>query len=69
MPPHSLALLGFCLLFAATSWAQEGATSPSRQVSDTQWRVKAKEGSWVLACPAGIASDSTTVGEPIDKAR
>lgn len=53
-------------LAVATSWAQEGATSPSRQVSDTQWRVKAKEGSWVLACPAGIASDSTTVGEPKD---
>lgn len=51
-------------LAVATSWAQEGSTSPSRQVSSTQWSVKAKEGSWVLACPDGVSSDSGTGGEP-----
>lgn len=49
-------------LTVATSWAQEGATSSSRQASEAQWSVTAKEGRWALACPGGFPLDSGTGG-------
>lgn len=64
MPPHSLALLGFCLLFAATSWAQEPTEDTQNATPDDAETSTSSERPLL---PERSVSEAHTLEQRLDK--